>query len=192
MDINFITSNLAKVKLANNRLAKYGISIDQKNIEIEENRSINVEEVALDKAKKALKLCKKPFLIEDSAFYIESLNGFPGTFMKLAFDILGDNKITKLIKDEKNKNAYIKSVLVYANPEKKILKVFTGVYSGKISNTPLGLNLRGWKVLRIFIPKGYKKTLAQMNNIEWNKFLKEFIINDHFEKFGKWISESKV
>lgn len=42
----------------------------------------NIEEVAIDKAKKAFDYFKKPVIIDDESFSIKSLNGFPGPYLK--------------------------------------------------------------------------------------------------------------
>ncbi|MCL5090906.1 MAG: hypothetical protein M1514_02755 [Patescibacteria group bacterium] len=131
-----------------------------------------------------------PFLIEDSAFYIEALGGFPGTFIKMAFDTIGEEKITRLVSFEDNKKAHTKSVLVYGDPQTQEIKFFTGVYEGTVSSEPKGNNLRRWKVVKIFIPKGWQKTLAELNDDEWKKFLEEFRQGDHFEKFGQWYQKN--
>ena len=41
----------------------------------------------------------------------------------------------------------------------------------------------------IVIPKNKDKTLAEMNDQEWQEFLDDFRQDDHFEKLGNWISE---
>lgn len=186
MKVTFITSNTAKVELAKQRLSKYGIDVVQKNLDLSECRSLDVEEVALDKANQALKKSTQPFLVEDSAFYIKSLNGFPGTFINSTFDTLGERKITDLVKNEANKKAIIKSVLIFGDPKTKKLKLFTGIYEGYIAEKPKGVNKRGWKVVRIFIPKNGSKTLGQLNDAEWQGFLEDFRKNDHFDQFGRW------
>lgn len=136
-----------------------------------------------------LKNAIKPFIVEDSAFYIEALKGFPGTFVNTSFDTLGEERIVKLLNNEKNRRALIESVLVYGNSVTKKLTLFTSYYHGTISDKPRGLNTKGWKITRIFIPDGEKKTLAENNNKEWRLFLYKFENNDHFEKFGKWFSK---
>lgn len=190
MKLKFITSNAAKVDLAKERLSRYNIDPIQETIDLDENRSMDVEGVAKYKAEQALQKIKEPFIIEDSAFYIESLGGFPGTYIKMVFDCLGDERIASLVGKEKNKRAYMKGVLVYGNPETCELKFFTGIYEGTIAKIPKGINMRGWKILRIFIPKGWKKTLAQLNDREWQEFLNKFRENDHFEQFAKWITKT--
>ena len=187
MKLLFITSNPAKIELAKERLSKYKIEVVQQPMELNECRSMEVEEVAMDKARQALNKLTENFLIEDSAFYIDSLNGFPGTFIKTAFDTLGEDRIVNLVKNEPNKKAIAKSVLAFGNPITKEIKLFTGTYEGEISLEPRGSNMRGWKVVRIFIPKGWNKTLAELDDNEWQKFLEEFRKNDHFDKLGKWL-----
>lgn len=187
MKIKFITSNPSKVEMATGRLAKYDIELTQLNLELSENRSMEVEEVAKFKADQAMKRANEPFLIEDSAFYIKSLGGFPGTFVKLAFDVLGEEKICKLVRDEVDKSALVKSILIYGNPKTGEMKVFTGLFEGSVSDYPKGENSRGWKIVRVFIPKNGTKTLAELNDAEWNQFLADFIKNDHYEQFGQWI-----
>jgi XTP/dITP diphosphohydrolase len=190
MKLKFITSNAAKVDLAKERLSRYNIDPIQETIELDENRSMEVEEVARYKAEQALKKLKEQFIIEDSAFYIESLGGFPGTYIKMAFDCLGDERIVSLVGKEKNKRAYTKSVLVYGDPKTGDLKFFIGIYEGTIAKVPKGTNMRGWKVVKIFIPKGWGKTLAELNDSEWQEFLNKFRKSDHFEQFAKWATKN--
>ncbi len=190
MKILFLTSNVAKVSLAKERLSKYGIDVIHQPYEFIEARSLDLEVVARGKAQQAIDCLNDNFLIEDSGFYIEALKGFPGTFVKLAFDTLGDKRLTSLVKDELNNKAIVKSVLVYGNPKTKELKLFTGLYEGTIAPKPAGKNIRGWKVVRIFIPKGSDKTLAQLNKQQWQSFLDEFREHDHFEKFAQWITKN--
>lgn len=186
MKLKFVTSNAAKIDLAKERLSKYNIEPIQESAEMIENRSMEVKEVAEYKAMQALDKLTEPFLVEDSGFYIESLGGFPGTYVKMALDLLGDERITKLVRGEKNKQAYVKSVLVFGNPATKDLKSFSSIYEGKIAENPRGSTSRGWKVVRIFTPLGWDKTLAEMDDGEWQRFLDEFREDDHFEQFGKW------
>lgn len=191
MEIKFVTSNPAKVELARQRLAAYGIRVNQTAISVNESQDIEVEKVANYKAQQVMKKCDAPFIIEDSAFYIDALNGFPGTFVKMAFETLGEKNICSLIKGENNKHAFVKSILIYGNPQSGELREFTGIYEGTISDEPRGSNMRGWAVVGIFIPKGWNKTLAELDDNEWLEFLEEFRQGDHFEKFGKWLDNNK-
>jgi len=186
MDILFITSNSAKVALANERLKKYNINVKQYKFGFKELQDLDVEKVALDKANQLKETIETPFLIEDSGFYVEALNGLPGTFIKPIFESISDERFLKLLDVKDSRKVTAKSVLVYSNPKNNETKLFLGYYEGVLSDKPRGSNKRGWAVTRIFIPNGWNKTLAELNDKEWNQFLEEFRKNDHFEQFGKW------
>ncbi|OGY10661.1 MAG: hypothetical protein A3A58_03690 [Candidatus Blackburnbacteria bacterium RIFCSPLOWO2_01_FULL_41_27] len=189
MKIDFITSNAAKVNLANERLAKYGVEVLQKPLPLYEIQSLDIIEVAKSKAEQALKFTSEPFIIEDSSMCIKSLNNFPGTLLKPVFDSLGDELILRLLKKGQDRSVTVISQLIYYPGKNKELKLFQGTYNGVLPNEPRGDNMRGWKVSRIFIPKNKDKTLAEMNDQEWQEFLDDFRQDDHFEKLGNWISE---
>ena len=188
MKVYFATGNVSKVNLASQRLRKYGITIEQLDTHFAEMRSLDVEEIAADKAKQGLKRLKSPFIIEDSAFYIKELKGFPATYVKMAFDMLGNERIVNLLHRSENRNASIKSVLMYANPTSGVTKTFLCNYPGSLSVKSVGKIEHGWRTEKIFIPNGWKKTLAQMTKKEWKIFLNEIRKNDHYEQFGIWLS----
>lgn len=188
-NILFITSNSAKVKLANAQLKPFNISLIQKDLDLKELRSQDVEEVSLDKAKQVIERGEtNPFIVEDTAAEIPALNNFPSTYVKLAFDVLGEAKIAQLMSGEPDKSIIMRSVLTYVDPRAKTIKSFEGTYKGTISTVPRGNKDRGWRLTRLFIPPFTNKTLAEINDEEWNLFLSSYTENDHFVKFAKWYS----
>ena len=188
-NILFITSNNAKIALANERLNKHGITVTQKITSTPEIQSLDVGEVALQKAKQLSYTIKTPFIVEDSGLYIDALNGFPGALMKPVLDTIGIQDLLRMLPDGENRSACVKSVLAYHNPELKNEKLFVGLYQGRIAEDERGDNIRGWKVERIFIPNGFGKTLAEMDENIWIRFLDEFRKDDHYHKFGEWIEK---
>lgn len=187
MEVSFITSNAAKVALANARLSKYGISVRQRKFEFVELQDMRVENVALYKSGQLKGKMKTPFLIEDSGFYVKALNGFPGAFAKQTFESLGDERLLRLLDKKDSRKVTAKSVLAYCNPKTGQTKLFFGSYEGRLPERPRGSNKRGWAVTRIFIPNGWNRTLAELDDGEWERFLEDFRKNDHFEQFGRWI-----
>lgn len=187
MDIGFITSNAAKVQLANERLNRYGIIAVQKKLKLIEPQTIDVTEVAIQKAKQAKNELKTPFIVEDSGLYVDRLNGFPGAMMAPVLDSIGDEGILKLMKGENNRSALVRSVLAYCDQKSEDIKVFTGLYNGTLAMAPAGMTTRGWRLAKIFIPEGFSKALAEMDDSEWTRFLAEFRKDDHYEKFGSWL-----
>ena len=190
IDIVFVTSNKGKVEQANERLNRYGINILQQTASVSEIQSLDVEEVALHKARQLEGVIKKPFFVEDSGLYIDQLNGFPGALLKPVMDTIRDGHLLKMLSGEENRSACVKSVMAYYDPVSKTEKLFTGIYKGRISEEERGNNTRGWKVARIFIPDNSDKTLAEMDDNDWARTLEESRKDDHFYKFGEWFSEN--
>ena len=189
MEIDFITSNKHKVEQANNDLNKYSIHANQMKFDFREIQTVDVEEVATDKALQVIDKVHNEFIIEDTGFYIEALKGFPGALFKYIFEFLEYQKFLKLMEGENNREVYFKGVIVYGNPKTKEIKSFVGIVRGSLSHEPRGNNTRGTITNNLFIPMGWDKTLAEMNDDEWKIFLNQISNENHYEKFGLWISE---
>lgn len=182
----FITSNDFKINQANERLNKYGIEVEKRILDFIEPQEKEVEKVALEKAKQVASQIKEPFIVEDSGLYINALNGFPGALLKPVITDIGESSILKLMQDINDRSAFIKSSLVYMDPEHRITKTFTGYKRGSISNYFKGDNPRKQMIPHIFIPDNSYKTLAEMNDDEWKEFLDLSRESNHFNKLGKW------
>jgi XTP/dITP diphosphohydrolase len=187
----FITSNPAKVKMGAERLEKYGISVSQASLELEEVQSFDVAEVAEKKIRQAMSKLTEPFFVEDSGFYIKALKGFPGPMIKSIMIALGDERVTKLVGPNDPREVEVVSVIAYGDPATGTVKTFQGLYLGTIAESPRGTEGRGWLLSKIFIPHGWTKTLAELDEAEWQRFLDDFRHNDHFDKLGQWLSEQK-
>ena len=188
MEIIFATSNASKVKIARERLERYGINVIQRSVETSEIQSLDVEEVGMEKARQLLGKLQEPFFIDDSGFTIYALNGFPGALIKPTIDAIGDSGILKLMEGKKDRKVNAESVLVYANPKTNELKSFIGTFEGTLSESLSGENIRGLGIERIFIPLNSTKTIASMSDDEWLKSLDDFRKTDHYDKFGRWIT----
>ena len=75
--IYFATGNKGKVLSLQARFNE-NITVEQIKLEIPEIQHNDVEEIVKEKTKIAYALCKKPVLVQDSAFHIPALSGFPG------------------------------------------------------------------------------------------------------------------
>ncbi len=185
--ILFITSNQFKFEWAKRRLDSFDINIENKMLDISEPREFEVEEVVNEKAENAMKKIADPFIIEDTSFRITSLKNFPSTYIKLAVEYLGIDKICTLVRREKDKSACFKSSLAYVDENKKI-HIFTCEDWGKISSEPKGEDSIGFgDLMKIFIPNKSKKTLAEMDKKEFEKYEKDIEKEDHYVKFAEWL-----
>lgn len=162
--IYFATTNEGKLKEAGEILKLDVVGIP---LEIDEIQSLDLKEVAVKKARAYFKEIKKPLFVEDVGLSFEALGGLPGAYINDFSKALGNGGLVKLIKDEKNRNASAKVVVVYIDKNSKE-HVFEGEVKGTISKKPRGDNGFGWDA--IFIPKGSKKTFGEMSLKEKNKY----------------------
>ncbi len=187
LGIEFITSNKVKLKIAREVLKEYKLSIEQRQFKFREIQSIDVKEVALDKGRQVIQITNKKFIIDDSGLYIRALNKFPGALLKTVYKSLGDDRLVRLMENEKDRRATFVNALAYGDPKTKKLKIFLTEINGEIAAKPRGSRQLGWAVERIFVPNGYDKTLAQLNGGEWEIFWGEFKSKMHYAKLGRWI-----
>jgi non-canonical purine NTP pyrophosphatase (RdgB/HAM1 family) len=91
-----------------------------------------------------------------------ALGGLPGPLIKWFYKVLGNDGLCKLLDNYENKN--IIAEVAFAFCDEGGVKVFSGKMEGKISRKPKGSGGFGWDP--IFIPKGCKKTWAEMTKKE--------------------------
>lgn len=181
--VNFVTRNSLKVEVAKNSLSKYGINVEQLNIDTPEIQSTNTEEVVKYSVKFAAEKTQKPVIKVDVGLHIEALNGFPGPFVKFINQWLNADQLSKLFKGEKNKKAYFIDALGYCEPGKEPVCFVSRTY-GNMIDSPKGTG--GSMVDSLFIPDGYIKTIAELSKEE---FLKLFD-NDRYSQLAKYLKEN--
>ena len=167
--ITYVTGNWSKVLSAKEVLEPLGIKVEHIKMDTTEIQADKVEEIAMHSAKEASDKLKKSVLKNDTGLFIEALNGFPGPYTHYVDEKLGEEKILKLLENEKNRNACFIEAYAYCEYNKDPI-VFTSVTKGKIALEKSGQY--GWSWDFIFIPDGYNKTLANYPDEErvkiWN------------------------
>jgi XTP/dITP diphosphohydrolase len=118
-------------------------------------------ENSLAKAAFVYRLSGKPVLADDSGLFVDSLDGEPGIF-SARYGKTDEERITRLLKNlinKENRSASFRVAFVYYFAAGKH-EVFEGECVGQIARTPKGSHGFGYDP--IFIPKGYKKTFAEL------------------------------
>jgi XTP/dITP diphosphohydrolase len=187
--VYFVTSNTGKANTAKRLLSKYSIKLKHIRIDLPEPRSFDLREIAHAKANFAYSKFHKPCIVQDSGFYVKSLNGFPRTFVHFSIDTIGINGILKLT-EGKERSCSFKSCLTYCEGS-KIKKDFITITKGALSYEPKGMPKRyHWSALfQIFVPEGSKKTLAEMSKKEYEEWYDTINKGSEMLKFGKWYSK---
>jgi len=142
------------------------------NIDIVEDQE-TLEGNALKKAGEIFSISKIPTISDDTGLYVEALNGEPGIYSSryAGENVTYDDNCQKLINNmkripETKREAYFKTVICFYI-EKDKYYLYEGICNGKIINTKRGAEGFGYDPL--FIPNGFKKTFAEMNEDEKNK-----------------------
>jgi XTP/dITP diphosphohydrolase len=186
MELFFATSNKLKVDIANEVLNKFGIHLNQHPMAFVEPQSLDVQDVATEKARQTMEVFEEKFIVDDSGLYIDALNRFPGSFLKVISKALGDEGVLKLLGEEKNRKAMFVNVLIFGDPKTNSIAIFKTECSGEIAYFARGRRKVGWAIERIFIPDGFNDTLANLSNEDWEAFWNRFKKSLHYEKFGNW------
>jgi len=162
-EVCFITGNMSKFEEARLILEKAGISLVHEDIEIEEMKSMDQEEVVKDKARKAYAAMKMPVLVDDTGIYFKALNKFPGTYTKMIFRCIGFEGIESLLAG-KSRDAFFQTMLCLKHGSLESEEtVFCGRWEGKIVENISSKFNPDWQYDSIFVPDGFSKPLCEMD-----------------------------
>jgi len=157
VEILFATSNKGKAQEAADILAKAGISVRHFQFEYRELRSDSLEEIAEDAVMEAYRRCGKPVFVEDTGLFIDSLDGFPGTFSAWVQRKLGNKGILKLMEGVEGRAARFETRIAYHDGVK--VAVYAGTCKGMIAADARGKGGFGYDP--IFVPEGHSQTFAE-------------------------------
>lgn len=155
-DITFITGNPKKVE----QLQRYlTFPIQHKAFDLPEIQSLDLETVAVLKAKAAYEMHGAPVLVEDTGLAFTALRGLPGPFVKWFLETVGNEGMCRMLDTYEDRTAIAQICFVLYDEDGP--HVFAASRAGTISASPLGLQEFGWNP--IFIPVGETKTWAEMS-----------------------------
>jgi XTP/dITP diphosphohydrolase len=135
LEITVVTGNANKAK----EVASFfeGLAdVGHIKIDLPETKSDDVGIVAKGKAEAAYEILKKPLIVDDTGFYIHSLNGFPGAYAAYALDTIGMEGILKLMGDKTDRDSYFETAVAYA--DETGVFVFKGRVQGTVTYAPRG------------------------------------------------------
>lgn len=130
--------------------------IEHVSLDLPEIRHDDVLSVAYEKAKAAWECLHRPVLVDDTGFFINALNGFPGTCAAYCMRTIGNAGILRLMEGVSDRSAYFETVIGYATGDG--VRVFSGRIEGTVLETPVGTEGFGYDP--IFAYGG--RSLAQM------------------------------
>lgn len=129
MKIAVVTSNIHKAAEIADFFGDL-VEITHISMEIPEYRHDDVGEIAYRKAEYAYQTLRCPLIVDDTAFSIEALNGFPGPYAAYVLSTLGNEGILKLLEGVVNRKAYFETAIACASESG--IRVFRGRVDGVI------------------------------------------------------------
>jgi non-canonical purine NTP pyrophosphatase (RdgB/HAM1 family) len=157
-DLTFITSNKEKFSYAKHALSGTKIDLKQQKFETPEIQSTDVCAIAGFSAKWAAEKLGEAVIVTDAGFYIQSLHGFPGPFVKYINHWLTAEDILCLMENKKIKKMEVKACLAYCCPGSEP-KFFLSIIKGKLASQAVKMS-SGSQMDRIFIPDGYTRPIG--------------------------------
>lgn len=145
-DIFFATGNKGKLEEMQQPFARAGYKLVQVEADVPEIDAMDVEEVAerkvMDSYQEAVLNQEigsvDYFIVEDTGFYVEALDGFPGAEAAFFAGTAGAEKLLDLMEDEENREAYFRTAIAVYMPGKDEIKIFTGKMTGQIPEKKQG------------------------------------------------------
>jgi non-canonical purine NTP pyrophosphatase (RdgB/HAM1 family) len=140
------------------------IKLTAEEVDITEIQSLNSREIVTDKLQKAYEKIGQPVIVEDVSAELAALNGFPGSFIKFAEKLLGEESLYELLKGHDDKRATMRCTMGYFDGHDMI--IVDGAVNGTIVK-PRGKNGFGFDFC--FMLDGETRTNAEMTLEEKNQ-----------------------
>jgi non-canonical purine NTP pyrophosphatase (RdgB/HAM1 family) len=165
MNVVYVTGNAGKAKYFSKII---GLDIEHHDADVEEIQSLDLEEIATNKAKQAFARLKCPVIVEDTSLSLKSMGPLPGPFIKWFEVGLGLEGFCRLADFNPDRSATVSNIHVYYDGQETHL--FQSSLEGVIADKPRGSG--GFGFNSAFIPVSKTQTLAEMTDEE---FIEEYL-----------------
>ncbi len=160
MPLYFITGNAKKFSEVKMLMP----DIEQLEIDLPEIQEIDAKKIIKAKLLEALQHHQGEFMVEDTSFYLDCLQGLPGPLIKWFLVTIGNKGLADIAHKFGNYKATAKTIIGYAKSHEEIY-FFEGKLEGEVI-MPRGDVGFGWDP--IFKPTGHDKTFGEMTKAEKN------------------------
>ena len=157
--ILFATANPGKLRQAQDVIRS--ARIEGCSIDFDEPRSDDLHVIAQANLRQARRILDAPCFVLDSGFYIDALNGFPGSYVNYALGTVGVSGLLRLMQGQTNRCCAFRQCLGYFDGAQE--HYFTAENTGTLATVVRGADsARQWSALwHIFIPEGADRTLSE-------------------------------
>jgi len=140
-----------------------GGEVEWVSMSIPEIQAATIEEIAIEKARRAHEKLGRACVVEDSGLEFSAWQGLPGPYVKW-FEKSGLETLCRALDGSSDRRASAVCVLAYRSAEREV--VAAGRVAGSIAEHPRGTGGFGWDA--IFVPEGEDRTFGEMARSEKN------------------------
>jgi XTP/dITP diphosphohydrolase len=185
----FVTTNTGKFEEVKRWLTYFepSIELEQVALDLPEIQSLDVQEIALDKAQQAWAVLQRPLLIDDGGIYLEKYYNFPGPLTKYVYKGIGFEGFWRLAYDDPR--AYFLSCLVYSDGPTSY-HLFEGICKGHIiENKDVVITHTQLPFTHIFVPEGHEKVFSELKLTPHEEHFHHRVVA--IKKFLQWLNAQK-
>ena len=135
MRLAVVTSNAHKAAEIAESLSGL-VAVDHVPLECPEFRDSDVRRIARVKAEYAWKELSRPLIVDDTAFCVHALRGFPGPYAAYVQDTIGNEGVLRLMEGIAERSVHFETAIACAWPGG--IEVFSGVLEGTLLTGPRG------------------------------------------------------
>lgn len=164
-EICLVTKNSYKIQEFRTLFLATPLRAVELSFDIREIQTEDIETIIRDKVIKAFSFARRPVIVDHSGLSLVALGGFPRGLTQLFWDTVRGDRICDIVKALGDDTATAITWLGFCDG-KKIYACYSQL-EGAIAEKPAGTRDFQWD--RIFIPKGYDRTYAEMDIEEKNR-----------------------
>ncbi|KAE9973790.1 hypothetical protein BLS_003432 [Venturia inaequalis] len=179
-ELNFITGNANKLAEVRTILGDE-VELKNQSLDLLEIQG-TIEEVSIDKCRRAAEIIKGPVLTEDTCLAFNAYNELPGPYIKWFLQSLGPDGMHKMLAGFEDKSAQAIATFAYSEGPGHEPILFQGRTDGKIVPSR-GPTVFGWD--SAFEYEG--QTYAEMPKVEKNKISHR---GKALDKLKAWLKEN--
>lgn len=195
LDIFFATGNKGKIQEMNHPFNQKGFELVQVDVDVPEIDARDVEDVAERKVLDSYREAERNgmvdgledyFIVEDTGFYVEALDGFPGAEAAFFAGTAGVEKLLPMMESAQNRDAYFRTAIAVYLPKTDQVRIFTGKMTGKIPDRKRGESHPHLPYNSFFIPDhGDGESLAENPELKNEEMHRRKAV----EKVLEWLEE---
>lgn len=183
--IILLTGNERKKRSFEKAIEGFDITVEIKKPWVPEIQAEDNAEVAAFSAQYGANFLKQPVIKMDSGFFIDGIDGFPGSLVHYIDKQIGAERFFRVLSDLEDRSAHIKNCLAYCRPGGEPV-VFTSGCSGHIVEEIRTQS--GSFIDRLFIadhPQNTEhRTMGEMRELDYDAFLS--LWGDAETQFARW------